>query len=743
MWLVLVVLAVGAASAYTVAFRLGEGVPGWLAFDVYGYFYPNMLYALRSLRDGGGGLLWNPFQNCGQPFLGITETGLFYPLNVLFLVLPPALALRGVIFSNLVIGGLGSYGLGRQIGVSRLGAMTAAIAFTLGNMAYHMAVWMPTVQAPFVWLPVVMLCCERLVQAPSLRRALLLGLALAAGLLPGHPQFVLFSCQLVALRLLWSLLDRAERRHIARALGGVALAALVMLLLTAVQFLSSLEVIAESVRHGALRQEEIAPRGEETLAAVATSIRQNDSLAPFTIIAGMLAMAAIAGTGRRRIALFYFLAGLLFLVLSLGFSTRLGQLYFRLPISGLFREPMRFRFVTAFCVSVLIGLAIDVLGRGNWRAVAVTAAALAGLYVWVGHLSPIDWRLAAALLGGGLLAAALPVARPVGLVAIAATVVLAPFLSPSWTATRFLADDGALRVHAEVFGRLQQRLSPQDRVQFVLPSARHEARLQEKTAMLFQLPALTDYELQLSQRYAEYGTMMRRSQQLSSLNQVTFPGPWNLASMSWPLVDLAAGRYLIVDKSHQRDLDPDGRLQLQLLDHDKFVSIYENPSALPRAYYVPQIAVEPARDARLSRLARSGEDRRRLALVSAAPPLAFLGVPGNDATADARFVVDEPEHVVIETAAPERGFLFLADQYFPAWSATVNGEPAPILIGNHAFRLVEVPKGPVTVEFRYRSHRLWIGALISAATLLAVGLLLVIPRRGARAARASAAAIPA
>jgi hypothetical protein len=47
------------------------------------------------------------------------------------------------------------------------------------------------------------------------------------------------------------------------------------------------------------------------------------------------------------------------------------------------------------------------------------------------------------------------------------------------------------------------------------------------------------------------------------------------------------------------------------------------------------------------------------------------------------------------------------------------------LVANHAFRLVEVPSGPVTVEFRYRSDRFWIGAVISAVTLLVVGWLLL------------------
>ena len=82
-----------------------------------------------------------------------------------------------------------------------------------------------------------------------------------AGLLPGHPQFVLFTCQLAALRILWGVLDGAERRHVLPAVGGLALAMVVMLLLTAVQYLPSLEVIGESVRRTTLRPDEIEPSG--------------------------------------------------------------------------------------------------------------------------------------------------------------------------------------------------------------------------------------------------------------------------------------------------------------------------------------------------------------------------------------------------------------------------------------------------------------------------------------------------
>ena len=57
----------------------------------------------------------------------------------------------------------------------------------------------------------------------------------------------------------------------------------------------------------------------------------------------------------------------------------------------------------------------------------------------------------------------------------------------------------------------------------------------------------------------------------------------------------------------------------------------------------------------LQRLADSTENRRQLALVNQAPASGFVGVAGNRATADARFVVDDPERVVLDLVAPRAG----------------------------------------------------------------------------------------
>jgi Bacterial membrane protein YfhO len=171
---------------------------------------------------------------------------------------------------------------------------------------------------------------------------------------------------------------------------------------------------------------------------------------------------------------------------------------------------------------------------------------------------------------------------------------------------------------------------------------------------------------------------------------------------------------------------------LRRLDDRGAVRIYENRQALPRSFYVPRVVVVRDRGALLHRLGTGTDDLRRTSLIESPPSSGFTG-DSNVGDGTVEFVRDEPERVTLRTHAPEHGFVFLADEYFPGWHATVDGEPTPILRANHAFRLVEVPAGDSLVEFRYAPLSLRLGALISCLTLLiSVGALFVTSNRPLR-----------
>ena len=62
--------------------------------------------------------------------------------------------------------------------------------------------------------------------------------------------------------------------------------------------------------------------------------------------------------------------------------------------------------------------------------------------------------------------------------------------------------------------------------------------------------------------------------------------------------------------------------------------------------------------------------------------------------------------------------LVVADNWFPAWSARVDGEEVPLLRAYHTLRAVPVPAGAHTVEMAYES------AIVSRSVLLSIVLTL-------------------
>ncbi|TMA34516.1 MAG: YfhO family protein, partial [Deltaproteobacteria bacterium] len=707
------------------------------AHDVYAYFYPNMLYARDRVRDGGRGLFWNPFQNCGQPFFPFS--GLVYPPHLLFLVLTGDRALRAGLFFDLVVAGAFAYGLCRELGAGTLAALCGALAFQLGNATVALAAWAPFMVAPYVWIPAAMFFCERSLRAPSVREGVGLAVVLAVALLSAWPQTVFFAYQLVGLRILWEVATR--RRGLSRTAiltAGVGL--LLAPLLAAVQLAPALEVATASVRNAPLRLQEIAPMGFLDWGRVRFAVALRDGARqPFVLAPCLLAGAALLGASTRRRALFYLLAGVLYFVLALGPNTPVFQAYTKLPLGSVFRDPGRFMWLASFSLAVLTGLGVDaVLLRRRaerWArhaGLAAVGASLAGFWLLAGNgLRPLEWTAAGlALVGGVMASAGTGFRRAAGALLLGALVVNL-VAAPPKTWEYLLPSDAPLFAHERVFASVRARMSPQDRVYLSYEDPRALLfGLMQKSASLFGVPSIHDYEPQMARRYAEYFVRMRTGRPMTSLNDVYYYlGGWTPPGFNRRLLDLTAARYLVaaatVDNTAAVMSPPLRRLE----DGDDDIRVYENAQALPRASYVPRVEVVADSRVLLDRLAAGRDDPREVALVEAPLPSGFAGEAVDHRPAAVDFVTNDPERVVLRVHAPARGFLFLADQYFPGWQATVDGTPAPIVRANYAFRLVEIPGGASTVEFRYVPQSVRLGAVVSALTLIGVVATLVRTRR--------------
>ncbi len=101
--------------------------------DSFLYFYPYRAYVAQSFLDGRFPL-WNPHLFLGAPLFANMQTAVLYPLHwpLLWLPVPQQVAVSIVLHVILAAGGMLAFAR-RALGLSWLGALTAALVFALGG----------------------------------------------------------------------------------------------------------------------------------------------------------------------------------------------------------------------------------------------------------------------------------------------------------------------------------------------------------------------------------------------------------------------------------------------------------------------------------------------------------------------------------------------------------------------------------------------------------------------------------
>ena len=168
--------------------------------------------------------------------------------------------------------------------------------------------------------------------------------------------------------------------------------------------------------------------------------------------------------------------------------------------------------------------------------------------------------------------------------------------------------------------------------------------------------------------------------------------------------------------------------------------VYEVEDALPRAFLVGSAVTAAPPDGGLEVL-RSPEFDPASTVVVYEPIEAPL--PGTAVSGRARIVAYEPDRVAVNVRADSPALLVLADNFYPGWEATVDGEAAPIHRANHTFRAVPVPAGEHEVVFRFRPAEFYLGAWISLLSFLALIAVVAVVAWRHRTALRSIGAAPA
>jgi Bacterial membrane protein YfhO len=165
--------------------------------------------------------------------------------------------------------------------------------------------------------------------------------------------------------------------------------------------------------------------------------------------------------------------------------------------------------------------------------------------------------------------------------------------------------------------------------------------------------------------------------------------------------------------------------------------VYRNADALPRVFVVDRQRTVHSESAQLATVTAPGFDGRAVAVTSA--PLAGLpqapavGVTRAPTGATAHLVSYSGQRAVIRATATARSLLVLTDDFYPGWSATVDGHPATVQRVDYLLRGVALTPGSHTIVFSYQPASWTVGWLISGISALgllaAVGTALAARRR--------------
>lgn len=721
-------------------------------------------FAAEVLRTTGEFPLWNPYLFGGLPFVAAMHGDIFYPTFLLRMVMPTDVAMTWGFIIHLVLAGLFTFLFLRALGLGFLASLVGGLAYMMsGNVAGLVSPGHDGKLFVSALLPLALLFVVRGVRdgRPWAWGALALTVGLAV--LTPHPQllqYMLLVCGAFGVFLAFTDggAGKLPRNTALRRLGLSALSVVVGFAMGAIQFLPVFEYVDWSPRAG----------GKPWEAAVSFSMPpeemvnyyvphfsgildrywgdngihlHSEYLGAAVILLAVLAFTRAWSPPLRRTLWFWSIALVIAQLWALGGNTPFYRLVFAIvPGTRFFRAPSTMLFVVSFCVAVLAAYGAErAMQRAVSRRFLVISAVVVGLLALVG-------------VSGGLTNLAVSTALPERVdyalandEAIRVGVLRSTLFAALMLAALFLLvtkrlgrDIGGLLVAAVIavdlwsIERLYWQFSPPADVIFAADEAIDYIKAQERpgrvatlmtTAASVRDPFLDGNALMIHGiRHVDgyHGNELGRYQQLSgwdgqfSRNLVN-PNFWDLANLQFILTDDDD----IGVPAMRRVVGPVRNA------YGTTVYLFETTEKNPAAWVTPVIVKDPDEDV-YNTVLNPLFDVRTAALFDTSAAVTGRQIEQLPQPLSITATVTRYEPGAIDIAldqpAPQGSALIMTENYYPGWSATVDGQPATIGRAHFTLIGVELPAGGRQVSLRFDSQPFRTGKKI---TLVALGIALV------------------
>ena len=692
-------------------------------FDVLRELYPWRRLAIDEIKHGRLPL-WNPYNFSGTPLLANDQSAVFYPLNILYFLLPFDIAWSTMVILQPVLGSLFFFLFATTIGISPWGAILGAIAFNYGSFAN---VWMEfnTVWHTILWLPLILWCIEK-------RKSYLLAVTVFMSATAGHPQDFIY---ILGLSLVYMISRR--RLLITGFLGGLGLAA--------VQILPTIELFFKSARvphdYQFIISNMLIPPWQlikmfvpdffgnpatKTYFLQDTYVSNAISIGLIGIMLAITALVSRSSSWHRKFFLWSALG-----VLLLTVRTPLTELFYRFPIPILSTgSPSRMLSLFAISLAVLTGLGWDTLSKNPktfLRAAGIVACIL--IAGWVAALllsSPTSERsmlLATAVFVAGFLAI---IFIPKKLQAPVVTMVLVTELAFAFLKFNPFVPQLFVFPQHPLWDFLASR-SATDRfwgygTAQILPNISTIYRIQSPDGIdPLNLKTYNQF-IQTSHQ----GTLAREFTRTTRSDSFVAPGfgehdlPENFTRLR--VLDALGVRYIIDRDENASTAITFPPNRFQPIWKNSGWTIFENSKAAPRFFLTHEVIPYNSMEEFENFLFSPEFNPSGTVLISSQNQLPTMQ---SDPSKEIKLLRYDPTRVTFETKTQTPQLLYLSDADDGNWRASVDGMTSPIIRANWAFRAVLVPAGTHRVEFWYFPTSFSAGILLSVASFFAIAATLM------------------
>ena len=667
--------------------------------------------------------LWNPYQMAGYPLLGNLQSAIFYPLNVFFLFLPFSWSWSILLLLQPLLGGTFLYFYLRNVDTKKEAAILGSIVFAFSGFSIAWMEW-GTILHAGLWLPLALLAIDKILfyfndrkKTPFLWIFIFI-FSLTLSLFAGHLQtsFYVLLLSLIYLFIQWWRSGKNLKVLVLFICSYFAVS-----IITAVQWIPALQLILQSARDidqgNNWQQAGWFIPWQHLIQFIAPDFYGNPATLNYWGVWNYGELVGYVGivplvfglfaifSRRDKKTIFY--SGVLFVSLLFSLPTGISALPFVLHIPFLSTaQPTRLLFLVDFSLALLAAFGLDSFLKEKKKTIfyplILLSLVLVALWVIVYIFAP-NWGISRE----NLLIAKSNLRLPTLLFGITTfTFIVLHFLRGKKVVFAF----STIIIVLTVFDLLRfgWKFTPFTNKTYLFPKTKAIEFLEKQNGQfrimttdnrilppnfstIYRLQSIDGYDPLYLRRYGELIAASERGKP-----DITAPFGFNRIitphNSNSKIIDLLGVKYVL----SLTDIDSK---KLEKVFEEGQTRIYENKSAMPRAFFVENVTVVNNKEEAIKMMYDAGFDLQKSAVVEK-QDVVKDELAGAFSVGKVNAIFYAENKIKLDISVKDAGFLILTDSYYPTWHVFVDGKERKLYRVDYVFRGVIVPSGNHIVEFK-------------------------------------------